>query len=99
MTTRYSGATVVGGNGKVIGQVRDVIFEGGEETNPSWLVVKTGRIRGEHYVPAGDLRHEAERLVVPFSAEQVKAAPRAGRDHILTRQLQQDLAHHYQLAG
>ncbi|MDH4366372.1 MAG: PRC-barrel domain-containing protein [Acidimicrobiia bacterium] len=98
-TPKFSGSTLVDENGTEVGQVKDVIY-GSSETEPEWLVVKAGRLRGEHVVPAGGAWQKNEgQVVVPFPAEVIKAAPKAGKNHVLTKEQQAQLTQHYRLAS
>ena len=45
-TPKFSGSTLVDENGTEVGEVKDVIYDS-SETEPEWLVVKAGRLRGE----------------------------------------------------
>jgi len=99
VTPTYTGATVLDERGQRIGDVRDVIYDQ-DEQQPKWLVVRTGRFRGQHYVPsAGSYRTEASDIVVPYSVEQVNSAPKAGGAHVLSAAEQAELGRHYHLEG
>jgi uncharacterized protein YrrD len=94
----YAGSKLVDEQGSAIGEVSDVIYDE-TETNPQWLVVKQGLFRSEHYVPAdGAYRTDDDHIVVPFTAENVKSAPKAKGDHVLTHELRDELVRHYDLA-
>lgn len=95
--TEFRGSKLVDEHGNAIGAVRDVIYETMDNT-PSWLVVKPGRLRAEHYVPAqGAYRTVDDQIVVPFTAEQVKAAPKVKGDHVLNNEVLSVLNEHYDL--
>ncbi len=97
-TTHYNGSILLDEEGTSIGEVRDVLFEGSSET-PSWLVVKPGRLRSEHWVPARGLRRtDGDELLVPYSCERVRSSPKAARNHVLTQQERRALGQHYELA-
>ncbi|MGI9616677.1 MAG: PRC-barrel domain-containing protein [Acidimicrobiales bacterium] len=96
-TTEFHGAKLFDEHGKAIGDVSDVIYETASDT-PTWLVVNPGLLRAEHYVPAqGAYRTTDDAVVVPFPAEQVKAAPKAKRDHVLDNKIRSTLTRHYHL--
>ena len=96
-TPKFSGSTLVDENGTEVGEVKDVIYDS-TETEPEWLVVKAGLLRGEHVVPAeGAWQKEEGQVVVPFHADVIKAAPKAGKNHIITKEQAAQLAEHYQL--
>ncbi len=97
-TPKFSGSTLVDENGTEVGEVKDVIYDS-SETEPEWLVVKAGRLRGEHLVPAdGAWQKDGGQVVVPFPADVIKAAPKAGKDHVLTKEQQAQLTEHYRLS-
>lgn len=97
-TPKFSGSTLVDENGTEVGEVKDVIYDS-SETEPEWLVVKAGRLRGEHVVPAeGAWQKDEGQVVVPFAAEVIKAAPKAGKNHVITKDQAAQLAEHYHLS-
>ncbi len=97
-TPKFSGSMLVDENGAEVGQVKDVIYDS-TETEPAWLVVKAGLLRGEHVVPAdGAWQKDEGQVVVPFPAEVIKAAPKAGKHHVITKEQQAQLVEHYRLS-
>lgn len=97
-TPKFSGSTLVDENGTEVGEVKDVIYDS-TESEPEWLVVKAGLLRGEHVVPAdGAWQKDEGQVVVPFPAEVIKAAPKAGKNHIVTKDQAAQLAEHYRLS-
>lgn len=75
-----SGRTLVDREGSEVGTITDVISDS-TTLEPEWLIVRTGRIRGEHLVPVQAIETiEDETVVVPFRKDQVDHAPRA-KDH------------------
>jgi sporulation protein YlmC with PRC-barrel domain len=93
----YVGSTVVDEQGNTIGRVRDVIFDGAA-TQPTWLVVKPGLLKAEHYVPTrGAYRSPDNDLVVPYHREHVASSPKARRDHIINHHERALLAQHFEL--
>lgn len=98
--TRFSGLEMLDETGQKVGTVSDVIYDDPTQIEPTWLVVKPGLLRGQHYVPAaGAYRTTDERLVSPYPAEQVLSAPKAGSEHVIGPELRQKLAEHYDLDG
>jgi hypothetical protein len=94
-----TGHTVVDPNLRRIGTVTDVLFDEREQS-PRWAVVKTGIVGGEHFVPlVASYLDEDGRLVVPHDKASIKQAPRAGRDHIVTRDVDRKLRDYYGMAA
>ncbi len=78
-----------------IGKVVDVIFE---DAGPAarFAVVDPGPFRASRYVPIDRFGRTGDgRIVLPFEAERVRTAPKAPKEHIVTRELQDRLADHY----
>ena len=95
----FTGATLLDEQREKIGDVRDVIYEGADQT-PTWLVVKPGLLRAEHFVPSqGAYRTENDELVVPYTAEQVKSSPKAKGAHALNEHDRALLGEHYHLTN
>ncbi|MEP1124067.1 MAG: PRC-barrel domain-containing protein [Ilumatobacter sp.] len=91
----YTGHEVIGSDGETVGKVTDVVYD--DTTNqPTWLVVKPGFLRAEHYAPVeGSYTTEDGNIVLPFDKQWLKAAPVASGDHVMDSGLQRDLVHHY----
>jgi hypothetical protein len=82
-----------------VGVVTDVLYDERVQL-PRWAVVKTGAVRGEHFVPlAASYVDQDGRLVVPHDKASIKRAPRAGRDHIVTREIALELRDYYNVAA
>jgi hypothetical protein len=78
-----------------IGKVIDVIFEDAG-SDPKLAVVDPGFLRSGRYVPLDRFGRTGDgRIVVPFEADVVRRAPRAPKEHIVTRELEDRLADHY----
>lgn len=93
---RFAGSKLLDEHGSRIGTISDVVFE--EFDDPAWLVVKPGLFRAEHFVPTeGAYRTENGNVVVPYSAEQVRSAPKAKRDHVLAGSDRVRAVEHYGL--
>jgi sporulation protein YlmC with PRC-barrel domain len=92
-----TGRTVLDSRAERVGKVTDVLFDG---DSPDWAVVKTGPLSGEHFVP---LEHtyvdDDGHLVVPLEKADVRRAPRAGRDHVITAQARHQLRDYYGVAA
>ena len=92
-----TGRTVLDSRAARVGKVTDVLFD---DDSPDWAVVKTGLLGGEHFVP---LEHtyvdEDGHLVVPLEKADIKRAPRAGRDHVITSQSRHQLRDYYGIAA
>jgi hypothetical protein len=91
---RLTGHAVVDARQDKIGKVTDVIFD--DRGAPQWVVVRTGVLSGEHFMPLGEsyLDHN-DRLVVPLDKDTIKRAPRARRDHVLTLATRRGLRDYY----
>ncbi|MFV0258226.1 MAG: PRC-barrel domain-containing protein [Acidimicrobiales bacterium] len=93
----YTGATLNDENGQSVGKIRDVVFEG-DSDRPTWLVVKTGLLKGERYVPARGLSVTGSgQVVVPYGKALIDSAPKAGKNHALGQQQRAALAAHFDL--
>jgi hypothetical protein len=92
----WRGRTVHDTDGEKVGTFGDVYLD--EHTDlPAWGSVKTGLFgRHESFVPLEAVTEgEGGDLVVPYSAEQVKDAPRVDPDVTLTPAEEQTLYDHY----
>jgi len=94
-----AGHAVVDHHLKAVGTVTDVLFDE-REAAPLWAVVRTGMLGGEHYVPLADSYVDTNgRLVLPHAKYSIKHAPRAGRDHVVTRDVALKLHDYYNVAA
>ena len=92
----WRGRTVHDAGGDKLGTFGEVYLD--QDTDlPAWGSVKTGLFgRHESFVPLEAVTEgEGGDLVVPYSAEQVKEAPRVDPDVTLTTQEEQALYDHY----
>lgn len=81
---------------RLIGTISDVVYD--QEGGPEWAVVDLGLLRSSHYLPiAAGYMSEAGEFVVPYDKKVVKAAPKADRSHLVDRDMQSELHHHYEL--
>jgi uncharacterized protein (TIGR02271 family) len=91
------GANVLSGDGEKIGSLGQV-FVDNDEGQPRWATVKTGLFgMSESFVPLDGARTEGGDLVVPYSKDQVKDAPRIDADRPLEPAEEDRLYQHYQL--
>ena len=89
------GRTVVDTHHIEVGTITDVVYDD-VSSIPTWAIVKTGALRGEHYMPLAETYVADDgRLVVPFDKSSVKRAPRAGRDHVVTTDIAKELRDYY----
>lgn len=96
-TTELRDRTVVNERGDKLGKVTDVLCD--DRGEPRWAVVSTGRLATSHYVPLARAFTTPEgRVVVPYDKGLVKHAPRAAGPHVLSRELEQRLADHYEVS-
>ncbi len=95
---QFTGHRVLDETGDVVGKVSDVIYDRfGNDVR--WLVVDVGLFGTGHYAPAADtFLSDSGDLVVPCRKDQIKHAPKAHRDHVLTEELDAELRQHYALA-
>jgi uncharacterized protein YrrD len=78
-----------------IGKVIDVIFEDAG-SDPRVAVVDTGLFRSGRYVPLDRFGRTGDgRIVLPYPADHVRRGPKAPKHHIVTRELEDRLADHY----
>jgi len=94
----FRGHRVINEKGEKIGTVTDVIYD--PMTNrPSWIVVDTGPLQSDHYMPlTGTYRSVEGNVVGPFDKWTVKHAAKAHKNHVMTRELEDELCSHYGLA-
>lgn len=91
----YTGHKVLDEAGHEIGKVSDVIYE---DTTPKWLVVDVGLLGVSHYAPAAlTFQTEEGDVVASFTKDTVKSAPKAHRNHIVSRETESQLQDHYAL--
>ncbi len=102
--TVYVDHTVMDENDHELGKVTDVVYgpsadhpeDDDAERTPTWLVVDPGLLRASHFVPvANSYRSESGNIIVPWNADWIKKAPKAGSDHVVTDELRAELNEHY----
>lgn len=78
-----------------VGKVTDVIYDD-VANEPRWVAIKTGLVGGERLTPlAGAYLADDGALVLPFERNTVKHAPKAPSDHVLTREVEEELDRYY----
>ncbi len=98
-TDEFRGHKVINEKGEKIGTVTDVIYD--PMTNrPQWVVVDTGLLHADHYMPIeGTYRSVEGNVVGPFDKWTVTHAAKAHKNHVMTRELEQELCEHYGVAA
>ncbi|UUL76074.1 PRC and DUF2382 domain-containing protein [Pseudarthrobacter sp. Fe7] len=89
------GGNVVGSDGSKIGSIGQ-LYADDDTGEPTWVTVKTGLFgTSESFVPVEGAHNQGEDLVVPFSKEHVKDAPRVDADGHLTPEEEDRLYTYY----
>lgn len=89
------GGNVVGTDGAKIGSIGQ-LYADDDTGEPTWVTVKTGLFgTSETFVPVEGARSEGEDLVVPYTKEHVKDAPRVDADGHLTPEEEERLYTYY----
>jgi sporulation protein YlmC with PRC-barrel domain len=98
--SRLRGMDVRTTDGEKAGTVRDVYLDA-EARYVRYLDVKTGWFSGSHVVPVDEVTYVEEDacVVVPYSAETLKAAPTFGDDDEMTPERERAIYDHYQRPG
>ena len=91
----FMGLAVQDEHGEAVGSVSDVVYD--ESTQqPRWLVVKPGKLRAEHFVPAdGAFTTDEGNVVIAFTKQIVIHAPKATVDHVITHDVDSELRQYY----
>ena len=90
--------TLVDPSGGDVGTITDVIANP-IDLRPEWLVVRVGRLGGEHLVPMEAIEARDGQLVATVARAQVKSAPRV-HQHVEPVATERDaLYRHYGLAS
>ena len=91
----YMGLTVQDEHGETIGTISDVLYDEATQ-QPQWLVVNPGTLRSDHFVPTnGSYTTEEGNLVVAFTKQMIKEAPKATGDHVITHDVEHELREYY----
>ena len=92
--TGWIGHTLVDDSGDRIGKIADLYMD--EATGrPEWIAVNTGRGSNINFVPLAGAVASGDDLRVPYTVDQVKAAPDAKPDGQLSQEEEARLYHHY----
>ena len=95
-STNLTGHAVLDDHHQKVGTVSDVLYD--ERGSARWAVIDPGPLRSEKYVPVeGAYVTEGGDMVIPYGKDQVKHAPKAGRDHVLDSHTEMELEDHYEL--
>ena len=98
-TPSYNGHTVLDQTGEKVGQVSDLISDR-STMQPRWLVVDIGLLKSSHLVPVeGSYRTADDDIVVPFTKDLLKKAPKTGGDHVITPDVEAEVMAYYGLAS
>lgn len=90
---------VVSSDGNKIGSIGQV-YADDDNGQPTWVTVKTGLFgTSESFVPLEGARIEGNDVVVPYTKDHVKDAPRVDADGHLEPSEEGRLYSHYELAG
>ncbi|TPV48645.1 DUF2382 domain-containing protein [Pseudarthrobacter phenanthrenivorans] len=89
------GGNVVGSDGEKIGSIGQ-LYADDDTGEPTWVTVKTGLFgTSQSFVPVEGAHTQGDDLVVPYSKEHVKDAPRVDVDGHLTPEEEDRLYTHY----
>jgi hypothetical protein len=80
----------VGGAG--VGRVEGSFESSGRA---DWVLARMGRFGHYTLIPGGDAVEGVDRIWVPYTREQIRAAPRVDPDKPLTAEAEQGLVEHY----
>jgi hypothetical protein len=90
------GGNVVGSNGDKIGSIGQ-LYADDDTGEPTWVAVKTGLFgTAQSFVPVEGARIDGGDLVVPYTKDQVKDAPRVDTDGHLEPEEEDRLYTHYE---
>lgn len=90
------GGNVVGSDGTKIGSIGQ-LYADDDTGEPTWVTVKTGLFgTSESFIPVEGARHQDDDLVVPYTKEHVKDAPRVDADGHLTPEEEDRLYTYYE---
>ncbi|MCW2615945.1 MAG: photosystem reaction center subunit [Frankiales bacterium] len=96
---RLSGLPVTGSDGEAIGKIADV-YESTDGGGGTFATVTTGLFGGgSSFFPLDDAELRGDEVVVPYTKDVVKDAPRVENDEELTAPEEQRLYEHYRGSG
>lgn len=94
-TLLHKGGNVIGADGDKIGSIGQ-LYADDDTGEPTWVTVKTGLFgTSQSFVPVEGARSEGDDLVVPYTKDHVKDAPRVDVDGHLTPEEEDRLYTHY----
>lgn len=96
--SEFIGQTLVDHSGGDLGRITDVISNP-IDLKPEWLVVKVGRLGGEHLVPFQTVESSEGHVSATVTKDQVKTAPKVPNHNELDRGTRDALYRHYGLSG
>ncbi len=97
LETQWTGHDLYDVDGEKIGTIEDIRF-GELVGNLQWLVVKTGLFGAKRiYVPAGEVRSSAGKLVVSYNKDRVKDAPHVKDELASLPEVEEKLCNYYGL--
>ena len=98
-TQKLMGADVYEADGTKIGSAADIYLDA-QTGNPEWVAVKTGLFgTKQSFVPLDRATLEGDRIIVAFSKDQVKDAPRIDPDGRLSPAEEDELYRYYGLSS
>jgi uncharacterized protein (TIGR02271 family) len=94
-----AGGNVIGSDGTKIGSIGQ-IYADDDTSEPTWVTVKTG-LFGSHesFVPLDSATQDGNDIVVPYTKEKVKEAPRVAPDGHLEPEEEDQLYTYYERSG
>ena len=91
----WRGSSAVGADGSKLGKIEEIYLDA-ETDQPEWALVQTGMFGTKSsFMPLTDARSDGSDVVVPYSKEQVKAAPQLEPDGELSQKDEAALYSHY----
>jgi stress response protein YsnF len=92
----HKGGNVIGSDGEKIGSIGQ-LYADDDTGEPTWVTVKTGLFgTSQSFVPVEGAHSQGDDLVVPFSKDHVKDAPRVDVDGHLTPEEEDQLYTYYE---
>ena len=97
--TQLSGRTLYAADGGKIGRIDTLYVDRADAQQPTFVTVHTGLFgTSTSFVPVADATVDGDRVVVPYTKDQVSDAPRIDTDSDLEPAEEARLYHHYGLA-
>jgi uncharacterized protein YrrD len=91
-----TGREIIDEHGEKIGKVADVFYDQGSD-DPAYVQVDIGLLKHRHVLIPVDHAYTSEdgQLVVPYTKDMVKQAPKVSTPVALTHQLEDELEQYY----